>query len=218
MAVARVELSYRSNPVRWLGEWHIVFFAILLAFTIDPASAQQAGLAAFEDATSRLGALQAQRTWGATWADINNDGWPDLFLTNHHIRAPYVLRNEFGESFTNISAGSNLSRRTDQHSCKWSDFDQDADWDVFCSTGANEGTALVPMRFLRNRGNGEFDDIAQQSGTSFPDGRGRGVCWFDADGDADLDLFVGTEVTDITHPLSRIFRNNGASFQEFTAE
>ncbi len=156
-------------------------FALFSVLAWNPVNAQQTGTATFEDATTRLGPLGVQRTWGATWADIDNDGWTDLFLTNHHINPPYVLRNEFGTSFTNVSAGSALSRRTDHHSCKWGDYDRDADWDLFCSTGANEGTKLVPMRFMRNQGNGIFEDIADATGTAFPDGRGRTAHWFDMD-------------------------------------
>ena len=42
----------------------------------------------FRDATypSRLGAAAARRSgWGAVFADLNNDGWKDLFTANSHV-------------------------------------------------------------------------------------------------------------------------------------
>jgi enediyne biosynthesis protein E4 len=49
---------------------------------------RNAGETGFQDTTfpSRLGSLAARRSgWGAILADLNNDGWKDLFTANSHV-------------------------------------------------------------------------------------------------------------------------------------
>jgi enediyne biosynthesis protein E4 len=175
-------------------------------------------LAAFEDATARLGPLRTELSWGATWADINGDDWPDAFLNNHYRRPPYLLLNNSGEFFTNVAVEAGLGTKTDYHSCKWADFDRDGDWDVFCITGADHGTRSIPARFWRNRGDGIFTDIAASTGTDFPTARGRTVSWLDVDRDGDLDLFIGTEIKTTADPVSRLYRNDGETFTDITLQ
>ncbi len=64
------------------------------------------------------------------------------------------------------------------------DFDGDGDPDIFVPTGAGS-----PNRLLRNRGDGNFDEVANDFGLD--DMRqARAALWVDYDGDGDLDLFV----------------------------
>ena len=190
--------------------------AALLVSLFVLLGAAPAEAATFQDASQLLGPLVPDFTYGSTWVDLDNDGWPDLFLTNHNQRPPYVLRNEGGTSFQDVSAASGMAYETDYHTCKWGDYDRDGDWDVFCTTGAVNGNGSRPDRFYRNRGDGTFVDIAAQTNTAFDQGRGRTVSWLDMDSDGDLDLYVGTLVEQSGDPPAKLFRNDGSTFSDVT--
>lgn len=201
-----------SNSSFVATSWCVLtLFLFLLPCVRNVAEAAQ-----FEDVTHLLGPLVPDFTYGATWADIDNDSWPDLFLTNHNQRPPYVLRNVNGGPFSNVSVASGMAVAADHHVCKWGDYDRDDDWDVYCTTGDTNGAVEKPARFYRNRGNGTFDEIAQSSNTAV-DGRGRTVSWLDIEGDGDLDVYVGTLVDAPLQPLAKLFRNDGATFTDVTA-
>jgi beta-lactam-binding protein with PASTA domain len=196
----------------------IAVFACSLAMLLsDPAARALGAPATFEDVSDKLGPLGSQITWGAAWGDIDGDGWPDAFLSNHYRTAPFVLRNQGGASFADVSLTSGASVKSDHHTCKWADYDRDRDWDLYCSTGKNHGTTLIPSRLLRNRGDGRFDDVAIASNVDFQDGRSRAMNWLDIEGDGDLDIFYGTLVESQVDPLSRLYRNDGATFTDITA-
>ncbi len=61
----------------------------------------------FTDVTSQvgLGSLPFRDSYGASWGDVNNDGWLDLFVSNND-QGPvgcWLFRNNQGQSFTDIS-------------------------------------------------------------------------------------------------------------------
>jgi hypothetical protein len=62
------------------------------------------------------------------------------------------------------------------------DYDIDGWPDIFV-------TNFGPSALYRNRGDGTFEDVAAKAGVANP-GWNAGACFFDADGDGDLDLFV----------------------------
>ena len=62
------------------------------------------------------------------------------------------------------------------------DYDNDGRIDLFV-------TGFGPCRLYRNRGDGTFEQVAEQAGVASP-GWSAGAAFFDADGDGDLDLYV----------------------------
>jgi hypothetical protein len=61
----------------------------------------------FTDVTSQmgLGNVGMRDSYGASWGDVNNDGWLDLFVSNND-QGPigcWLFRNNQGQSFTDIS-------------------------------------------------------------------------------------------------------------------
>jgi len=100
--------------------------------------------------------------YGASWGGYDNDGDPDLFLSN---RGPdYLFRNNGNGTFTDVTnvAGLHYSdspTNPDENTgALWWDPDTDGDLDLYISawTGKN--------RYYRNNGNGTFDDLSRQSG------------------------------------------------------
>jgi hypothetical protein len=102
----------------------------------------------FDDATREAGLAHNTRFvgWGCGFPDLDNDGWPDLFLANGHVfpevdrlgidirfRDRAILyRNLGGGKFADISerAGPALLERHSSRGVAFGDFDNDGDLDI----------------------------------------------------------------------------------------
>ncbi|MDP2236883.1 MAG: CRTAC1 family protein [Bacteroidales bacterium] len=97
----------------------------------------------FEDRTIAAGIQDAGDARTCTWQDINNDGWLDLFTTNH-INPNRLYINNTDGTFTNIAAAAGIAGPQDGFGISWGDFDRDGDLDVLIA-GHSYG-----VRLLRN--------------------------------------------------------------------
>lgn len=120
---------------------------------------------------------------GAAWADYDNDGDPDLYLSRSSGQADKLFRNE-GASFVDVTAAMGLASTTGSGlGVAWGDYDNDGDLDLYV---VNSGTA---NQLFRNEGGVGFTDVAAASGTGDV-GVGRGCAWGDYNNDGNLDLYV----------------------------
>ena len=102
----------------------------------------------FEDQTFQAGLGKNTRYlgWGVGFVDIDNDGWPDVFVANGHVypevgendaEAGYrerkvVYRNLGNGKFADVSmdAGAGILEKVPARGCAFGDFDNDGDIDV----------------------------------------------------------------------------------------
>ena len=102
----------------------------------------------FEDHTYQAGLGRNTRFlgWGAGFVDIDNDGWPDIFLCNGHVypemgdtdaesgyrQRKVVYRNLGNGKFRDVSleAGPGVLEQVSGRGCAFGDFDNDGDVDV----------------------------------------------------------------------------------------
>ncbi len=142
----------------------------------------------FEDVSQKAGVFNHSPTAASSWGDFNNDGWPDLWVSNHLGRPPSLYLNRKDGTFINI-AEKVLSddARADFHGAAWADFDNDGDQDLFVLTGGGSGRGTVPNYLFVNE-DGKLIDKAKELGLDYPLGRGRTPLWIDANRDGKLDL------------------------------
>ena len=170
--------------------------------------------------------LTTDFTFTPNFADLDDDGWPDL-----------LLASDFGTSrvFRNTGVGGfDLDSRiapSDENGmgAAVGDVDNDGDLDWFVSSiwdpdGVAEGPwGVTGNRLYLNRGDGGLDDATEESGLRHGYW-GWGSCLGDFDLDGWLDLFhtngfPGELAADFEHDPSRLFVNRGdGTFDERSAE
>ncbi|HET7234984.1 MAG TPA: VCBS repeat-containing protein, partial [Actinomycetota bacterium] len=165
------------------------------------------------DVAAEAGIDETTTSWGLATSDFDDDGLPDLFL-GRHLEAARLYRNVGGGRFLEVEPGTFPAR--DRHDCAWADVDLDDLVDLYCSIGAEHGTATKANELWMQQPDHSFVDRATELGVADPYGRGRRVTFIDANGDAYPDLFVGNlypRQDDVPSP-NRLFINRGGRFRE----
>jgi len=122
-------------------------------------------------------------SWGASWADYDNDGWIDLFVANRD-GLNYLYHNSGNGSFSRVYESPFINDKGSSVCGVWGDYDNDGDQDLFV---ANDGWDI---NFLyRNDGSGNFTRVTSDPLTTEPM-ETRSASWCDFDRDNDLDLLL----------------------------
>lgn len=127
----------------------------------------------------------------AIWADYDNDGWPDLYVTNDG-GPNYLYRNKHDGTFEDVGlySGASLSLAGVERAgmgVDFGDFDRDGQLDIYVTNWALESDAL-----FWNQGEKGFLDVAATAGITQPSSHwvGWGVGFFDAANSGWPDIFV----------------------------
>jgi hypothetical protein len=178
----------------------------------------------FTDVTVASGlASPATSTQTAVWADIDNDGFVDLFVGNEN-RPSQLFRNNGDGTFEDIGRAAGIARTAFTKAVAAADFDRDGDVDFYL-TNLGGGNFLY-----RNNGNRTFTDISDQAGVPGPE-RGFPTWFFDYDNDGWDDLFVSSYFLSVDETARRylhrpanaatmkLYRNLGnGTFADVTAQ
>jgi hypothetical protein len=183
--------------------------AIGLAFLLVQPFTSQVSIVA-TDVAREAGIYEITTSWSVAPADFDGDGRPD-FLLGRHLEPARLYRNEGGGRFVEVAAGTFEAR--DRHDCAWSDVDQDGLIDLYCSIGAEHGTAVKANELWIQQPDHSFVDRAKEFGVTDPYGRGRRLTFIDVNHDVYPDLFVGNlypRQDDVASP-NRLFINRGGT-------
>jgi enediyne biosynthesis protein E4 len=141
---------------------------------------------------------------GVDFADYDNDGWPDIVVTDLANQRYALYQNNGDSSFTYASNTAGIGQMTMAHSgwgVRFFDYDNDGWKDLLIAQGHDLDTIELnypnlhyreTMLLARNTGHG-FVDVSQQSGSIFHDAWvARGMAIGDLDNDGRVDAVVTT--------------------------
>jgi hypothetical protein len=183
---------------------------------------------------------------GVAWADVNNDGLPDLYVSI--LGGPNRLyMNRGGKSidtwrFEEVGAKAGVQMPLMSFPVWFFDYDNDGWEDLMVLTYDNtapiheavarEYLGLPPApraagampheysHLYRNKHDGTFEDVTKAVGLADKEIYAMGSNFGDLDNDGWLDFYVGTGNVDLRAIIpNRMFRNvNGKRFEEVTVE
>lgn len=167
-------------------------------------------------------------TFTPSFADINNDSWPDLLFVSDFETTQYFVNNQ-GKGFVNRTSAEVITDENGMGSAL-GDYDNDGDLDWFVSgvfdldpKGVEFNAPLWGKsgnRLYQNKGNGDFVDVTDVVGVR-DGGWGWASCFADFNNDGHLDIFhVNGYLYDdhpawlsmagkFTHQPPRLFINQG---------
>ncbi len=145
------------------------------------------GRVRFTEVSAKAGVGAPGWSWAATWADVDGDGFQDLYVVRGRYPAgePNLMyRNNHDGTFTEIGRETGLNDPNWGLGAAWADVDNDGDFDLYLSNyvGGN--------KLFLNEGGWKFTDATKTAKLDFH-GWGKGPTFADADHDGDLDLYEG---------------------------
>lgn len=189
----------------------------------------------FEDVTYEAGILSLFPTQTASWIDVDNDGWLDLFIGNESKgeqlnfasipgREDYpceLYMNNGDGTFRSAAKQAGLDILAFVKGVSWGDINNDGYPDLYISVLGGKNKLFINQ--TQSKGQPYFEDITDQAGVgnpyhSFP------VWFWDYDQDGFEDIFVSGYGTEETVPYSvaagylglptggtlpKLYKNNG---------
>ena len=152
---------------------------------------QNMGGQSFVDVTSAVGLLPvSDPTFGATFGDINNDGWLDLYIINRAnagIHPCYLYLSDGQGGFQNItnSSGVDVMGIGSHFDAVFFDYNFDGKLDIHVVTDKDDEKNTMFKNIFQS--SVKFTDVSVTTGTAlFIDAMNNAVGDFDNDGDFDL--------------------------------
>src|SRR5882724_533162 len=178
----------------------------------------------FTDVTAKAGVTNDRWGFGAAAADYDNDGWPDIFVSNYGSSRLY--HNNHDGTFTDVAEKAGVTVNGWATGATWGDYDGDGKLDLFVPgyvhidpttiSGAQKplsasdfcqfrgvkvmcGPRGLPGEkdhLFHNNGDGTFIDVSQHAGVSDEKPYyGLASLFIDINGDGKVDLLVANDST-----------------------
>jgi enediyne biosynthesis protein E4 len=170
------------------------------------------GIAASEDGKYEAG-------MGIDAADVDGDGWQDVYITHLDFELNRLYRNSQDGTFTDETFRSRIGNTAvllSGVSMKFLDYDNDGWNDILQLNGAmldnvtlyhGEVSYKEPLLMYRNVGKGQFEKVSESLGPDFMRPIvGRGLATADYDNDGDIDI-----VTNNRGDFPSLLRNDGGN-------
>lgn len=178
----------------------------------------------FTEVAAKAGVTNERWGFGCAVADYDNDGWPDLYVSNFGKNRLY--HNNHDGTFTDVAEKAGVTLGNWSSGATWGDYDGDGKVDLFVagylhwdfnnlpSSGEGDQTNAFctfrgervacgprglkgePDHLFHNNGDGTFTDVSEKAGVADKPGYyGLGAVFVDVNNDGKIDLLVGDDST-----------------------
>jgi hypothetical protein len=183
----------------------------------------------FENVAVAAGVTNDRFCKGVAWGDYDDDGWPDLYVSN--LGQPNRLYHNQGDgTFVDMAVVLKVTGPTNCFACWFWDYDNDGRLDLWVNPYLSTLSEVIAdqlgrstsgerPRLYRNAGGMEpFHDVTAEVGLDrvvLPMGSNFG----DLDNDGFLDMYLGTGRPSYSYLMPNVlFRNDGGRrFEDITA-
>ena len=117
------------------------------------------GDGSFEELSRAVGLVDSTAPMGSNFGDLDNDGYPDLYLgtgtPSYESIAPNLMyRNDAGRRFQNVTYSGGFGHLQKGHGVAFGDLDNDGDQDLFEQMGGAYPGDAYPSVLYENPGHG----------------------------------------------------------------
>jgi hypothetical protein len=193
---------YRTHSAVWADFDNDGFLDLYIGHEYDASQLfRNKGDGTFTDVSRAAGVDKVAFTKGATWGDYDNDGYPDLYVSNY-AGENFLFHNNRNQTFTDLAKQLRVEKPLMSFPCWFFDYDNDGLLDIFVASFIPSVTEVVKgflslpaqaetMKLYRNTGKGAFQDATKATGLDrvIPS---MGANFGDLDNDGYLDFYLGT--------------------------
>jgi tetratricopeptide (TPR) repeat protein len=182
----------------------------------------------FKDISHAAGVDGISYAKGVAAGDYDNDGWPDLYVSNFQGEN-LLYHNNHNNTFTEVAHDAGVPGNGRGFAAFFFDYDNDGWPDIFVTsyfTSVDETARtylgmphnVTSLKLYRNLGNGTFHDVTREVGLNkvfMPMGGNFG----DFDNDGFLDIYLGTGNPSYASLVPNVLLKNvdGKKFEDVTA-
>ena len=143
----------------------------------------------FSEVAVEAGVADSGKGVGTVFGDYDNDGWLDLYVTNHGANVLY--RNNGDGTFSEATLEAGVGDAQKGVGTTFVDYDNDGFLDLYV---VNWGANVL----YRNNGDGTFADVTFEAGVGDRE-NGWGVTTGDTNGDGYPDLYIARAETNVLY-------------------
>jgi hypothetical protein len=182
----------------------------------------------FTEVSEQAGIVTLDPTIGGAWGDYDNDGFPDLFVSNGVGRSQ-LFRNNGNGTFTDVSREAGIDDVCFGSVSVWCDYDNDGWLDLVQFTWSPEEHVLYtlmngeappdgkPMRIYHNNRDGTFSRLDRELGLNGCWGTMSANCGdFNNDGKIDFWLGNGDPRMDRLEPAVMLMSDGDGKYHNVT--